>query len=359
MSAPDVDRTGDASAASPHADRTGDAPDAASPLRRMVWVFPDRESTRATPLYQSDFWGPYQEVAAELGMSWTQHPPDEIAFDGTDLHDVKVYVAGERVTPADTLFVTSLYSLPYQAVDVFNQYAVYAALEHSGYYLPAPPALSPVVNDKLATLLFLKDSPIPAIPTVRIGTGRDLGQQLYEPALAGLTYPMIVKPTGWCAGWGICLARDVEDLRGLLSLAQGGDTTVVCQPYLGDGTSDYRVFLVDGEPVAVLRRSPRTGSYVANTGRGGRREYVPLPPELDEAVRWFAAKVPIPFLCVDFLYDGQRWWFSEIEPDGAIGCPDPSSDVVVKTQRSIIEARFRAYRRGHARFLSDPTRSAA
>ena len=45
-------------------------------------------------------------------------------------------------------------------------------------------------------------------------------------------------------------------------------------------------------------------------------------------------------------------WFSEIEPDGAIGCPDPTSDVVVKTQRDVIEARFGAYRRGHAAWMA-------
>lgn len=319
-------------------------------LRRMCWIFPDRESARATPLYQQDFWGPYAEVAEELGLSWTSHPPEAVAVDGMERGRPRVYVDGQPVTPDDTLFVTSLYSLPYQAMDVFNQYALYAVLEQTGFYLPAPPALSAIVNDKLATILFLNDSPIPPIPTVRIGTGRDLGHNLYDPALERLTYPAIVKPTGWCAGWGICLARDVEDLRGILSLAQGGDTTMVCQPYLGEGTTDYRVFVVDGKPHSVLRRSPRKGAYVANTGRGGTREYVPLPDELADAVDYFAEKVPIPFLCVDFLFDGEKYWFSEIEPDGAIGCPDPTSDVVVRTQRSIIEARFLAYRRGHARW---------
>lgn len=322
-----------------------------STLRRMVWVFPDRESRLATPLYQNDFWWPYEEVARKLDMNWTSHPPDAIAVDATDLGSVDVYVDGDLVTPEDTLFVTSLYSLPYMAMDVFNQYAVYAVLEQSGFYLPAPPGLSPIVNDKLATILFLRGSPIPAIPTTRLGTGRDLGQHLNAPAMKSITYPAIVKPTGWCAGWGICMARSEEDLQGLLSLAQGGENALVVQPYLGDGTTDYRVFVVDGEPHAVLRRSPAEGGYVANTGRGGRREYVALPAELEEAVGWFAAKVPIPFLCVDFLYDGERYWFSEIEPDGAIGCPDPTSEAVVATQRSIIEARFRAYRRGHARFL--------
>ena len=80
-------------------------------------------------------------------------------------------------------------------------------------------------------------------------------------------------------------------------------------------------------------------------------EYVPLPAELADSLDYFAEKVPIPFLCVDFLFDGENYWFSEIEPDGAIVCPDHDSAVVVRRQRSIIEARFRAYRRGHSQWL--------
>ena len=322
-----------------------------STLRRMVWVFPDRESSRAVPKWQKAFWLAYEEVARELGLTWTSHAPEDVAVDGLDRARPRVYVAGERVTPADTLFVTSLYSLPYQSMDVFNQLALYAVLEQTGFYLPAPPSLSPIVNDKLATILYLKDSPIPAIPTIRIGTGRDLGHRHYEPVLEGLTFPAIVKPTGWCAGWGICMAHNLEDLRGLLSLAQGGETTVAIQPYLGDDTVDYRVFMIDGKPHTVARRRPVGGSYVANTGRGGRMDYVPLPTELADALDYFAEKVPIPFVAVDFLFDGDRYWFSEIEPDAAIVCPDHDSAAVVRRQRSIIEARFRAYRRGHWRWL--------
>ena len=329
-----------------------------SPLRRMVWVFPDRESSRAVPKWQKAFWFAYEEVADELGLTWTSHAPEDVAVDRMGRGSPRVYVAGERVTPEDTLFVTSLYSLPYQAMDVFNQYALFSVLEHSGFYLPAPPSLSAIANDKMATLLYLKDSPIPAIPTVRIGTGRDLGLRLYEPVLEKLTFPAIVKPTGWCAGWGICMAHNLEDLRGLLSLAQGGETTVAIQPYLGRNTIDFRVFMVDGKPHTVARRTPPPGAYVANFGRGGGIEYVPLPTELADALDYFAERIPIPFLCVDFLYDGERYWFSEIEPDGAIVCPDHDSAAVVKRQRSIIEARFRAYRRGHTQWLGHKVKEA-
>jgi glutathione synthase/RimK-type ligase-like ATP-grasp enzyme len=236
---------------------------------------------------------------------------------------------------------------------VFNQYALYAVLEQVGFYLPAPPRLAAVVNDKLATLIHLRDSPLPPVPTVRIGSGRDLGLKLYEPALATLTFPAIVKPAGWCSGWGICMAHNVEDLRGLLSLAQGGETTLVCQPFLGHDTTDYRVYLVGGEPLAVLRRTPRAGAYVGNIGRGGMEEYVDLPDELADALPYFAKKIPIPFLCVDFLFDGTRFWLSEIEPDGVISSPDRESEEDNKITQSLTQARFQAYRRGHSRWLRD------
>jgi glutathione synthase/RimK-type ligase-like ATP-grasp enzyme len=324
-----------------------------SGLRTMYWVFPDRESTRARPMYQAEFWGAYEEVAERLGMRWVSVPTDAIAVDNLDHGAPRVLVNGELATPADSLFVTALYSLPYQSMDVFNQYATYAVLEQLGFYLPAPPALSPVCNDKLATLLYFKDSPIPPIPTVRIGTGRDLGHKLHTAALERLTFPVIVKPTGWCAGWGICMASNAEDLRGILSLAQGGDTTMVCQPYLGDATSDYRVFIIDGEPIAVNHRIPQTGSYVANTGRGGNREFLPVPDELMAASRWFADKLRVPFLCVDFLFDGERYWFSEVELDGVIPCPDHNSTAARARQHELVAARFHAYAKAHAAHLTE------
>jgi hypothetical protein len=320
-------------------------------LRRMCWVFPDRESTRTGAMWDHYFWGMYAEVADELGLRWTRDAPEAVTVDGWDHGKPRVFVDDEPVTPQDTLFITALYSLPYQSMEVFNQYALYAVLEHAGFYLPFPPGLSPVANDKLATLLHFGDSPIPPIPTIRIGTGRDVGKHTYEVALDRLTFPAIVKPAGWCGGGGLNLARTVDDVRGLASLAQGGDTVLVAQPYLGDGTVDYRVYVVDGRPYELaLTRTPPPGSPASNASRGGVMAYVPIPPELAAATAYFAAKLPIPFFCVDFLHDGDRFWLSELEPDGVIA---PDFDDPHRTiQRDITRARFAAYRDAHARWLT-------
>lgn len=321
-----------------------------SSLRRMCWIFPDRESTRATAMWHPFFWDIYAEVAADLGLRWTMHAPDAVTVDGLARGKPRVYVDDEAVTPQDTVFITALYSLPYQAADIFNQYALYAVLEQAGYYLPFPPWLSPIANDKLATMFFLQESPVAPIPTVRIGTGRDTGKYLYEVGLGQLTYPAIVKPSGWCGGGGVNLAHSSEDVRGLATLAQGGDTTLVAQPYLGDGTVDYRVYVIAGRPwPRVLRRTPHPGSPVSNASRGGIMDFPATPPELVTATEYFAAKLPIPFFCIDFLYDGERFWFSELEPDGVIA---PEFDDPQRTlQRDITRARFQAYRDGHERWV--------
>ncbi|MCU7826992.1 RimK family alpha-L-glutamate ligase [Kitasatospora sp. DSM 101779] len=330
---------------------TGSDTGPGGPLRRMCWIFPDRESTRTGAMWKHYFWDMYAEIAGAMGMSWTRHSPDAVTVDGTDLRRPRVYVDDQEVSPQDTLFVTALYSLPYQSMDIFNQYALYAVLEQAGFYLPFPPQTSLIGNDKLASLLYLADAPVPPIPSVRIGSGRDVGKHLYEVALGGMSYPAIVKPAGWCGGGGINLARSAEDVRGLASLAQGGDTTLVVQPYLGDGTVDHRIYVVDGKPYAMLKRIPEAGSPVANASRGGTMQFADIPDELAVATTWFAERLPIPFFCIDFLHDGERFWFSELEPDGVIApdFEDPNRSI----QRDVTRARFAAYRDAHAKWLAD------
>jgi glutathione synthase/RimK-type ligase-like ATP-grasp enzyme len=320
-----------------------------STLQRLCWLFPDRESTRTAAKWDGAFWQTYVEVAKELDLSWDRVTPESVTVDALDPARARVLVDGVVVTPADTLFITSLYSLPYQAADVFNQLALYAVLEQAGFYLPHPPSLATVCNDKMATLLLLRDCPVPPIPTVRIGSGRDLLYDEYTSTITDLPYPAIAKPAAWCAARGINLARDPHDVRGLLSLAQGGDTTLVFQPYLGARTRDFRVYLVDGHPLGVLVRASGEGALYPQYTTGATLYYADLPDELAAAVAYLAAKIPVPYLCVDFLHDGERFWLSEIELDGTIQCPDPTVPAVVAQQRELIRARFLAYIAGHAR----------
>ena len=53
-------------------------------LRRIVWVFPDRESQRGVRKWQATFWLEYAEVARELGLEWSAHAPDDVVVDCLD-----------------------------------------------------------------------------------------------------------------------------------------------------------------------------------------------------------------------------------------------------------------------------------
>lgn len=320
-------------------------------LQRMIWLFPDRESSRTKEKWNAAFWRTYEEVAKEAGLTWERTAPEAVTVDALDLSRVRTLIDGERIEPAETLFVTCPYTLPYQMVDTFNQFTLYAVLEEAGFYLPHPAKYAAIFNDKLATLLYLKDSPIPPIPTTRITAGRDLLYDEFLSTIEHLPYPAFVKPAGWMAARGINLARDSHDVRGLLSLAQGGDTTLVLQPYLGVHTTDYRVYMIDGLPHSVMLRVPGPGAIYPQYTTGATISYVDLPDELLPATAYLAERVPIPYFCADFLHDGERFWLSEIEPDGTILCPDPTSADAVDAQWRIIRDRFSAYADGHAAFL--------
>lgn len=323
----------------------------ASTLRRVVWLFPDRESTRTNAKWSASFWQAYQDVAKDMGLSFDRVAPEAVTTDALDPRNPKVYIDGEQVTPDDTLFLSSLYSLPYQSMDVFNQLTLYNVLSLSGFYMPHPPEMATVCNDKLATILFLKDCPVPPVPTVRIGSGRDLVYDEYEVAIKDLTYPAFSKPAGWATSRGINLVRDSHDVRGLLSLAQGGDTTMVFQPYLGTRTVDYRVFLIDGKADTVMVRSPGDGAPYPQVSTGATVRWDEVPAELAACLDYFVQKLPVPFVALDFLHDGDRFWLSEIEFDAGIFCPDSSDPEAVRIQRHLIRSRFEAYRTYHSRFL--------
>ncbi|WJK35189.1 hypothetical protein [Solwaraspora sp. WMMA2065] len=326
-----------------------DHPAAPGTARRLSWIYPDRGTAWLRQAEQDAVWGPYQEIAADLGLEFTVNKPEEVAVDATDPGRPKVYLDGAPVTPADTIFVTSLYSLPHQTQDVCNQVFLFTILERLGFYLPIPPALSYIGEDKLASVVHLAGSPIPLLPTVRVGSGREAMAGRSDAALAALPFPLIVKPAYWGMGLGISVVHNMHDLKGLIGLAGGSDTALVAQPYL-KVVREQRVYVVDGQAHTVLYGYKDGYCLAVTKASGGRHErgYSALPPELADTVAYVAERLPTPYFTLDFLFDGERHWVSEIELDGAVafnGIPEQDA-----AARAIVRARFEAYLAGFARW---------
>ena len=138
-----------------------------------------------------------------------------------------------------------------------------------------------------------------------------------------------------------------RQVREIASLASASDCDLVCQEFLGDATVDYRLYFVDGRVHTTMRRSPAPGEVAANLGRGGRSEFVDLPPELEKTVDYLAEKFPIPYFCADFLFDGTDFHLSEVELDGSYA-PTAAGD-----DTGLAEARFTAYARHHERVMNE------
>lgn len=317
---------------------------------RLCWIYPDRGTLRQRLAEDKAVWTTYQRIAADVGLKMSLHKAEAVSVEAVDGDPPRVFLDGELITPADTMLVTSMWSLPHQVQEVCNQLFVYTILEQAGFYLPIPPRLSYITTDKMATMLYLSDSPVRRVPTVRIGTGRDAPSGHYMNALEKLSYPMFVKPAYWGMGMGVCLVHNSHELRGVVGIAGGSDTGLVVQPYLGVGVNDFRVYVVNGKPHTVLRRIPDGDSLTANLVNGGRMEYVPVPEELVEALDYIAEKLPMPYFAADFLWDGKEFWLSEVEPDGAVGYA--LTREIEDVQRPLIEARFRAYLEAHAAWVA-------
>jgi hypothetical protein len=322
---------------------------AAQGAKAIYWVFPDRSSQQQRLVEHAHYWAEYATAAGTAGLELGVVSPEALETSVKSDGRASVRVHGVPASPASTIFVTELYVFPHQVVDALVQMTTFKVLELAGFYLPIPPDLSLVMNDKLATVLAFRGSPVPPLPCVRIVSGRDYDGHDLTSLLDGLAFPLAVKPASWGAGVGFAVARDVRDLRALLGLASGSDCAVVLQPLVGGEVADYRVYFVGGEAHTVLVRRPRPGELLANLNRGARAEFVELPGELESAAEHARQKLGLPYFCVDYLFDGERFWLSEVELDGGTPWVDR------ERTRRILHDRFVAYDEAHDLWLATRT----
>jgi hypothetical protein len=326
--------------------------------KQIFWLYPERDTASQLQVGENEYWGAYRFGAESAGMQFgggfSPEAVDIVLRSDTDVNagvpHSRVYVDGREVTPEQAIFVSDLYLYPYAMQDAWSQLSLSWVLRQLGFYLPIPPELSILVSDKVAALLYASELGLPVLSTSRLTTGRDWDRRNLEILTKGLHFPMAVRPCHWCGGWGFNVARDMNDLSALVSLASGADTILILQPLVDpDRLLDCRVVCIDGEPTMSMMRKPAPGTIVASVTRGASSWLGPVPAQLTEPARQIAADVDVPYLCVDFLMDGERYWFSEMEPDGSITREDWAED---DEARSVLKARFLAFDRGHERWLS-------
>jgi glutathione synthase/RimK-type ligase-like ATP-grasp enzyme len=314
---------------------------------KLIWIYPDRCTHEQNQKEFSHVWDIYADVAKDLNVTLSVVSPDEIDFGS----DRKTYVKGQLVSPNNTIFVTSMWTLPYQQQDVTNMIFIYKNLEQLDFYLPIPPETSIMTTDKYATNQFFHKFGLPILPTSRINANRNFTQSNYLSALPKeVPFPWIVKPAYWGMGLGVSKVNSLEEFHSLLGLASASGNALIVQQCGGEACDDYRVYIVDKRIIGVLRRRPQKGSVTANLSTGGKMDFVELPQELEDYVATIIEHLNIPYFGADFLHTEQGFVLSEIEPDAAIGFPNNESASTL--HRKMIATRILSYLHHHEFWIS-------
>ena len=103
--------------------------------------------------------------------------------------------------------------------------------------------------------------------------------------------PVVVKAAEGMRGSGVMLARTADSARSLVEALTGVAQAVLVQEYVEEAAGrDVRVLVVDGEPVAAVRRQAVDGEFRANASLGASVEPLLLAEApVDVALRATAA----------------------------------------------------------------------
>lgn len=98
-----------------------------------------------------------------------------------------------------------------------------------------------------------------SIPTYQFST---LGEMQSAIADGVLRFPFITKPNLGACGRGVVLVKNSEQL------AELSMKDMVCQNFIAND-GDYRVFMVGGKPLGVMKRTAAEGDFRNNVSQGG------------------------------------------------------------------------------------------
>ena len=153
------------------------------------------------------------------------------------------------------------------------------------------------------------------VPDTRL-VSNPADEEALADAVAGLDWPVVVKPNSTTRGIGVTKCHDLDSFLGVadyLSLIHEfpatGDRSFLVQEFLS-GARDYRAMVVDGAYAgAVERRS--AGGWKHNVHRGAEAVGVDLPDEARRLAEEAAAALSADWLGVDLLRTGDRWVVNE------------------------------------------------
>ncbi len=142
-------------------------------------------------------------------------------------------------------------------------------------------------RDKLSCLQILVKNDLLVPHTLILHNGH-----MYDELVDTIgTYPVIIKLISGTHGIGVLKAESRSQAVSLLETFNKTKQKVLVQEFIEEAKgADYRLFVVDGEVVAAMKRQAKAGEFRSNLHRGGFAEAI-RPTEEEKAVALKAVKL--------------------------------------------------------------------
>lgn len=302
-------------------------------MATLYWMCSQRDLVRVHDDYRERRFARFARACDDIGLGFEVIDVDDLVLAMDAAGRTDAYLRGAKLDRRACIFHSAIDSAPAYMADTWRHLVAFSTLEVAGFCLTAPPMQGLICNDTLLTLARIGATDLLTIPTFRVMT-RQFGSIADYLDTSRIAYPVAVTPAGWASGPGILRAGSESELNDILRLAGADELSMLIQPWL-PGHSHYRVYCAGARPVAAVLRRTGAGTPGTDPDQEDPPSRIDVPGHLVPPARRVAAGLAVPYVCVDFVSDGQRTWLSGIDIDAAIPPADQFGDVV--------EARFRAY----------------
>jgi len=156
--------------------------------------------------------------------------------------------------------------------------------------------------DKLTQAYHLVDQGLPVVKTVSFGANLSLAE-LKKLLKKEVGFPCLVKPRFGAQGRGIEKITSPEDLEKIYPLlTTKGLEMWLFQPFLPVG-QDYRLIVLGGQVIGVMKRVAAPGSVVTNFSQGGQVLAIKPTAEQIQLAEAAASVFTLDYAGIDIIHD--------------------------------------------------------
>jgi tetrahydromethanopterin:alpha-L-glutamate ligase len=240
---------------------------------------------------------PFPSVAAGVGMT-TEHP--------------RVSAGDRDLTSADGVLVRMMPPGSLEQV-VFRMDALHRVAA-SGVPVLNPPRAIEAAVDKYLTLALIEAADVP-VPSTWAGQGADEALAAFD----ALGRDIVVKPLFGSEGRGLIRISDMELAWRTFHALERLGAVLYLQRFIRHPGHDYRVFVLRGHVIGVMRRHATGGDWRTNVSLGGRAEACELEPEAERLALAAARAIGALMAGVDLVPDLDRGQLVVLEVNAVPG----------------------------------------